>query len=125
VNEVAAAVLVVQATAAFLVLALVACLIMGLVGASIGAKKDMAVAGFLFGFLLGPVELVVIAVLPPSREQHERAARRQGLRPCPHCREFIHQEATACRYCRRDTLVVGGAVDEDALDHEWQSLYGS
>ncbi len=107
------------------VVAVVGALALGCVGFWIGARKDMAGAGFLLGFFLGPVGLVVIAVMPPRQDQHDRAARRQGMRRCPHCCEFIRAEAGVCRFCRRDTIPVGRPVDENALDSQWESLYRS
>jgi len=118
-------VMVTGSAALFLVVAVVTSLVLGLVGSWIGSRKDMGTAGFFLGFFLGPVGLVIIALLPPGPAQRDRVARREGMRQCPHCREFIRSEASVCRFCRRDTIPVGDPVDERALDYEWESLYRS
>jgi len=118
-------VLVTGSRALFLVVTVVTSLVLGLVGSWIGSKKDMGTAGFLLGFFLGPVGLVIIAVLPPGQAQRDGVDRREGMRQCAHCREYIRAEASVCRFCRRDTIPVGDPVDERALDHQWESLYRS
>ena len=94
--------------------------LLGCVGAVIGANKDMALVGFLLGFFVGPIGLVVIAVLQPTRAQADRIARRQGMVQCPNCREFIRPAAMVCPWCRRDTRVLAAEIDESALDREWE-----
>ena len=94
--------------------------LLGCAGAVIGASKDMALVGFLLGFFVGPIGLVVIAVLQPTRPQADRVARRQGMVQCPNCREFIRPAATVCHWCRHDTRVLEAEIDESALDREWE-----
>jgi len=60
-------------------------------GLMLGAPKNRGVEGFLLGFLLGPIGLVVIAV--------------QGKvykRRCPYCRAGIPEKASRCRHCAAD-----------------------
>ncbi len=107
---------------ALIALVLLTGLAVGAVGAAIGDRKGMKVAGFFLGFVFGPIGLVVIALLQPSPDESARVARLRGMLECPHCREFIRAGATVCRFCGRDTVPVEPVVDEDALDREWERL---
>src|ERR1700716_71237 len=94
--------------------------ILGFVGAGIGRDKGLAGPGFLLGFFLGLIGLVVIAVLQPSQERLDRASRERGMMRCPHCKEFMRQGATVCHYCQREISFVETPVDEGALDRAWE-----
>ncbi len=67
-------------------------LIFGVLASIIAHGKGRNSLGwFLAGTFVGPFALVV-ALLPPVT--------REGMfAKCPACREVIHQDAAACRYC--------------------------
>jgi hypothetical protein len=52
---------------ALLVAAFVLFLLLGLLGAVVGRMRRHGVAGFWLGFLLGPIGIVVAALLPDDR----------------------------------------------------------
>lgn len=60
----------------------------GLVGAGIATPKGCVKAGFLFGFLLGPIGLLIVALALDGRKL------------CPLCRERVNTEAAICAHCR-------------------------
>ncbi len=68
---------------------LIAC-VFAFVGMNIGSARNMAVPGFLLGFLLGPIGLVITCML-------------DGRATCPKCRRKI--KGRTCTYCaiRRQT----------------------
>jgi hypothetical protein len=75
----------------FCVVALVSSGLCALFGLLIGSPKNRGAEGFLWGFLLGPIGLLVIAV--------------QGKvykRRCPYCRAGIPESASRCRHCAAD-----------------------
>ena len=66
-------------------------LIFGAIGLAIGRSfKGRPLAGFIYGVLLGPLGLVVAAIMGDAR------------RKCPECRSAIPAGATRCRHCRAD-----------------------
>jgi hypothetical protein len=87
-------------------------LIFGLIGRYIGRDKGRSSEGFWIGFLLGPIGLIIVALLQPtveveaSRAQQVSSISREQIqsdtRPCPWCAEQIKPAAVVCRYCGRD-----------------------
>jgi hypothetical protein len=61
----------------------------GVVAAFIGAKKGVATAGFIVGFLLGPFGILIALFSKGDR------------RSCLYCKEWIHKDATVCPHCQR------------------------
>ena len=56
--------------------------------------------GFLLGVLLGPIGLVVAAVLPVNPAAlTERNIKEGRLRRCMRCREAIQHDALQCPHC--------------------------
>jgi hypothetical protein len=83
----------------------------------------MPAFGFLLGFLLGPIGLVIVAIVQPSPARQDRLAVALGMRKCPYCAEYVRPEAIVCRYCHRDLPALGYSVDEAALDQAWKRAY--
>jgi hypothetical protein len=91
----------------------------GSAGHYIGRDKGRGTAGFWFGFLLGPIGLIIAALLQPSpaagplpagpSHTHTVDAQRD-TRPCPWCAERIKSAAIVCRYCGREVEPIGPAV---------------
>ncbi len=61
------------------------------VAATIGERKGRAIIGALLGLFLGPLGVAITWGMTGNRV------------PCPHCRERIHRDATACPHCTRST----------------------
>ena len=73
-------------------------------GAAICEEKGRsALEGLMLGLLLGPLGVVISAVLPKDVNALEKRALRSGeMRKCPYCTELVRSQATVCRYCGRD-----------------------
>ena len=82
------------------------------IGFRIGREKGRQDAGLFLGLLLGPIGLLIIAMMSPSSEvQAEQAVRNStaveaalnaDTRACPWCAETIKTSARLCRYCNRE-----------------------
>jgi len=62
----------------------------GIVAALIGKNKGQGCLGFIVGFLLGPIGLIIMIFTRGNR------------RRCPHCKELINKDASVCPHCRRE-----------------------
>jgi hypothetical protein len=88
----------------YFMIAFFVALVCGAIGANIGSDSGNEGQGFAWGFLLGPLGLIIIAVISSSdtqgrgRQQVASGTKKQ----CPACMEFIHVEASVCPHCRRD-----------------------
>ena len=73
----------------------------GLAGGSVTRGKGRGGApGYLLGFLLGPLGLLIAVVLPRNEAGVEAAALESGARRrCPQCAELVRREAVKCRHC--------------------------
>jgi len=64
-------------------------LLCAVIAAIIGAKKGLGCASFAVGLLFGPFGILIAHMS------------KGHLKTCPHCREQVHWEATACPRCTR------------------------
>lgn len=67
-------------------------------------RTGEAAGGFLLGFLLGPIGLLIIlarkpTAVPPVAPPTASMAR---MRRCPDCAELIQPTARICRFCRAE-----------------------
>ena len=69
----------------------------------------MAEGTIILLWFVGFIGLLLLAGILPSEE--EKAKRREAAmdkhltliqKPCRHCREIVHREATTCPYCRKE-----------------------
>ncbi len=66
-------------------------------------KGHSAVAGFFLGLLLGPIGVIIAAVLSSDETVLEERALNSGqMRKCPYCAEPVRWDAKVCRYCGRE-----------------------
>lgn len=83
------------------------------IGGLIGRSKDRWGWGVALGLLLGPIGLIIVAVMPPG--EHASLLPKQApivvvpsstatidtrpRVPCPQCAELIIADANVCRFC--------------------------
>lgn len=59
--------------------------------------------GIASGALLGPLGVLIMALLPADEQGVARRQLARGHRQrCPHCAELVLSQANVCRYCGRD-----------------------
>jgi len=55
---------------------------------------------YLYGIMIPVIAAIILYALKQYLEWN--AARKNLVKPCPHCREMIHGSATVCKHCQRD-----------------------
>lgn len=101
---------------------LIVWIICGVLGGIIGSSKGRQGLGFGLGFLLGPIGLIIIAVMSEDKEAiSEIAIASNQERKCPFCAESIKIEAKVCKHCGRDVPPVPSAKAyvEERPKEEW------
>ena len=70
-------------------------LVFGMIGANIAASKQARDAGFLLGLFLGPIGLIIAALIDNRPKCPECGGRVEpGVRRCMHCGTQLAQRAT-------------------------------
>lgn len=83
-------------------------LVFGLIGGSIAsAKGGSEVGGFLLGAFLGPIGLVIAALLGSDEGKQQQRLVQGDSKTCPQCAEIVKREAKICRFCRHEFPVAG------------------
>jgi hypothetical protein len=95
-----------------IVAAVVVSVVCAIIGSLLLDRVGKAGVGLALGFFLGPVGVVVAAILRgeglgDSRDGPEA----EGRLPCPQCAELIMPNAKVCRFCGAGPLM---RVDRDA-----------
>ena len=102
--------------------ALIVWIIIGIAIALIARSKGRSGIGWsIYAFVVWPIALVHILVLSRTSESEMKRASAQGRRPCPHCAEYIKQEARVCPYCRKE---VGGGNTRSSPERLHRGVLG-
>jgi RNA polymerase subunit RPABC4/transcription elongation factor Spt4 len=75
-------------------------LFLGVIGGLIGRAKGRATSGFWWGFFLGPMGWLIVALQTDLRG--EKGLKEGTMKKCPYCAELIKSEARVCRYCGKE-----------------------
>ena len=73
----------------------VVAIVCGIIGEVIGKQRGRN-NGFWWGFFLGPIGWIIIAMQPAQ-------ANVSMNRECPHCKEPMRRDASVCPHCQRDS----------------------
>ena len=86
---------------------LVVAVICGAIGFLLGRGVERPGLGALFGFLFGPLGLILTLLLGLGGGERRAVPRRRGPSgpvrvPCPMCKEMIIKGAAVCPHCRSE-----------------------
>lgn len=94
-------------------------IICAFIGMGIGKGKGKGGAGFALGLFLGPIGIVIIALMKENTVEVEAMALSSGeSRKCPFCAELVKREALICKHCGKELPPVP-ATFTPALDTIW------
>jgi len=78
-------------------------LVCAFIGMSIGKGKGKGGAGFALGLFLGPIGIIIIALMKEDTAKVEAEALSSGeMRKCPYCAELVRREARVCKHCGKE-----------------------
>ena len=97
----------------------IAALILGLIGAAIGQTRGRVEAGFVWGFLLGPLGWLIVLLGPNPKKEKEEAERRNHERRLEAIEERHLEELRALRESMSGK---GALIREIAEDSYWVRL---
>jgi hypothetical protein len=73
-----------------LIVAVLWAVVMGGIGAAIGARKARTGFGFVLGALVGPIGWLIVLIMPSNQPK------------CPACKGDVIKGATKCKNCGSD-----------------------
>lgn len=74
--------------------------ICGAVAAMIASDKGgSGLAGFLVGFLLGPIGIVAAFFMGDEKVKEQRQIEAGDSKKCPRCSELVKFDARVCKHC--------------------------
>lgn len=86
----------------FLFMLVISLLVCGAIALILLASSGRAGMGFMLGLLLGPLGILVAAILRLEKPSAQSAT---GMKRCPDCAELVQGAARKCRFCGHEFAV--------------------